>query len=74
MSGRGGVGGWGGIFFFGVEPVASALRPRSFLSVLYLLKGYIDFNQTCTDTALGGENMIFSDLELIFKATERPKG
>ena len=34
----------------------SRRRPRSFVSVRYLLNRWTDFNQTCTDTLLGGRN------------------
>ena len=31
-------------------------RPRSFISARYLLSRWMDFDQTCTDTLLGGRN------------------
>ena len=41
---------------------------KNSLSTLYLLKGWIDFNQTCTDISLGDGNWSdFGDLDLIFK-------
>ena len=32
------------------------LRPHSFASARYLLNGWTDFDQPCTDTLLGGRN------------------
>ena len=34
----------------------SRRRPHSFVSARYLLNGWIHFDQTCTDTLLGGRN------------------
>ena len=41
------------------------------LFALFLLKGYMDFNQTCTDIFLGsGKNLSdFGDLDHMFKVT-----
>ena len=33
-------------------------RPRSFVSERYLLNRWMDFDQTCTDTLLGGRNKL----------------
>ena len=47
-------------------------RPRSFLSSLYLLNQWVDFDQTCTDIiGRGGKKWLdFGDLDLIFKHFE----
>ena len=52
---------------FGADPVSVGF----FISVDYLLKGLMDFGQTCIDTLLGrGEELIsIGDLDLIFKVT-----
>ena len=49
----------------------SRRHPHSFLSALYLLNQWVDFDQTCTDTLLGGGKkwLDFGDLDLIFKVT-----
>ena len=43
----------GGHIAFGVDPVGVG-HLRSFLSAFYLLNQWVDFDQTCTDTLLGG--------------------
>ena len=44
---------------------------KNALSTLYLLKGWMDFNQICTDIfwEMGKELVRFGDLDLIFKVT-----
>ena len=46
-------------------------RPHSFFPTGYLLNQWMDFDQTCIDTWLGGgkELIRFGDLDLIFKVT-----
>ena len=45
----------GAAYFFWCR---SRRRPRCFVSVRYLLNRWTDFDQTCTDTLLGGRNKL----------------
>ena len=49
-------GGGGTYCFWCGSRRCGRLRPRSFISARYLLNRWTDFDQTCTDTLLGGRN------------------
>ena len=46
--------GGGGYIVFGADPVCIGVDFRFLVSVHYLLNQSMDFDQTCTDTLLGG--------------------
>ena len=40
---------------FGADPIGVSIGVRFFVSMHYLLNQLMDFDQTCIDTLLGGE-------------------